>query len=150
LRYDASDRPDVQGIGNAEPRMTRINSEGVQALAAIMRTQVQALARPVVTSTPTPTTVAHPGDGKTSKRTKSEDLAARLARRVRAIDPSDPDAGGKAMHVFLESVLLAEFGDHLINDPAFHQIVDAVHQQMRGNAELTAMMEKAASALLGK
>jgi hypothetical protein len=130
--------------------MTRINSEGVQALAAIMRAQVQALARPVTTATPALGAGVVAGESKPSKRTKSEDLAARLARRVRAIDPADPDAGDKAMHVFLESVLLAEFGDHLINDPAFHQIVDAVHQQMRGNAELMVMMEKAARALLGK
>jgi len=130
--------------------MTRINSEGVQALAAIMRAQVQALARPVTTATPALGAGIVPGESKPNKRTKSEDLAARLARRVRAIDPADPNAGEKAMHVFLESVLLAEFGDHLINDPAFHQIVDAVHQQMRGNAELTAMMGTAAKALLGK
>jgi len=130
--------------------MTRINSEGVQALAAIMRAQVQALGRPVTTATPALSAGVAPGESKPNKRTKSEDLAARLARRVRSIDPADPDAAEKAMHVFLESVLLAEFGDHLINDPAFHQIVDAVQQQMRGNAELTAMMEKAARALLGK
>ncbi len=128
--------------------MTRINSEGVHSLAAIVRAQVQALAKPVVTSTPTPG--AQPADLKAAKRSKSEKLAARLARRVRAIDVEDPDAEAKVMHVFLESVLLAEFGDHLINDPAFHQIVEGVHQQMQGNAELAAMMKSAARALLGK
>lgn len=127
--------------------MTRIDSEGIRALAAIMRAQVQALSRPAVTQTPT--TAASPGTDKASKRTKSEDLAARLARRARAIDPSDPDASDKAMHVFLESVLLAEFGEHLINDPAFHQIVEGVYQQMRANAELAAMMDSATRGLLG-
>ena len=130
--------------------MTRINSEGIQTLAAIMRAQVQALSRSVVTRTPTPTAAALSSKDKTSKRTKSEDLAARLARRARAIDPSDPDAADKAMHVFLESVLLAEFGEHLINDPAFHQIVEGVYQQMRANAEMAAMMGSATRALLGE
>ncbi len=127
--------------------MTRINSDGIQALAAIMRAQVQALGKPTTTSVP-----AAPvrGDGKANKRSKSEDLAARLARRVRAIDPSDPDAQGQAMRVFLESVLLAEFGEHLINDPGFHQIVEGVYQQMQGNAELAGMMGKAAQAMLEK
>jgi hypothetical protein len=130
--------------------MSRINGEGVQALAAIMRAQVQALARPVVASAPTAAAGAPAGNRKTTRRAKGEDLAARLARRVRAIDASDPDAAGQAMHVFLESMLLAEFGEHLINDPAFHQIVEGVYQQMCGNAELSAMMAKAAGVLLGK
>ncbi|HEY9024260.1 MAG TPA: hypothetical protein VIP05_08160 [Burkholderiaceae bacterium] len=127
--------------------MTRINSDAIQALAALMRAQVQALGRPIATSAP-----AAPvrGDGKAHKRGKSEDLAGRLARRVRAIDPSDPDAERQAMRVFLESVLLAEFGEHLINDSGFHQIVEGVYQQMRGNAELSGMMERAARALLAK
>lgn len=124
--------------------MSRIHSEGIQQLAAIMRNQVQALARPVV-ATP-PSGVAR--KDKTDKRAKSEDLASRLARRVRAIDPTDPDAERQAMHVFLESVLLAEFGEHLINDPAFHQIVEGVYQQMLGNDELRVTMAKAAVAML--
>ncbi len=130
--------------------MNRINGDGVQALAAIMRAQVAALARPAVTLTPQPAAGALAVDGKTKKQTKSEDLAARLARRVRTIDRADPSADSKAMHVFLESVLLAEFGDHLINDPAFHQIVDEVQRQMQGNAELAGMMRRAARSLLGK
>lgn len=127
--------------------MTRINSDGVQALAAIMRAQVQALGRPVIA--PSTSGVAR-GEGKSIKRTKSEDLAARLARRVRAIDPADPDAERQAMQVFLESVLLAEIGEHLINDPAFHQVVEGVYQQMSSNQELLGMMGKAAKALLGR
>jgi len=127
--------------------MTRINSDGIQALAAIMRAQVRALGQPIATAASAPPVR---GEGKTSKRSRSEDLAARLARRVRAIDPSDPDAEGQAMRAFLESVLLAEFGEHLINDPAFHQIVEAVDQQMRGNAELSAMMAVATASLLGR
>lgn len=127
--------------------MTRINSDGVQALAAIMRAQVQALGRPVLAPS---TSGVGRGDGKAAKRTKGEDLAARLARRVRAIDPADPDAERQAMQVFLESVLLAEFGEHLINDPGFHQVVEGVYQQMRGNEELAGMMGKAVQALLGK
>ena len=125
--------------------MTRIHSEGIQQLAAMMRTQVQALARPVVA---TPTAGVARSKDKTAKRAKSEDLASRLARRVRAIDSTDPDAERQAMHVFLESVLLAEFGEHLINDPAFHQIVEGVYQQMLGNDELRATMAKAAVAML--
>ena len=130
--------------------MTRINSEGVQSLAAIMRAQVRTLTKPLGAPAPTPAAGALPADGRSGKRTKSEDLAVRLARRVRAIDPSDPDADNQAMHVFLESILLAEFGEHLINDPAFHQVVEDVHRQMLGNVELAGMMGAAAKTLLGK
>lgn len=129
--------------------MTRIGGEGIEPLAAIIRRQVGSLARPAVGANPG-ASEALTGEARGKKRAKGQDLASVVARRVRAIDPADPDARGKAFHVFLESVLLAEFGEHLINDPAFHQLVENVQRQMAGNPELAGMMEKASAALLGQ
>ena len=129
--------------------MTRIGVDGIEPLAAIIRRQVASLARPAAgANAAAAETLADEARGR--KRSKGQDLASVVARRVRAIDPADPDASGKAFHVFLESVLLAEFGDHLINDPAFHQMVENVQRQMAGNPDLAAMMEKASAALLGR
>lgn len=78
-----------------------------------------------------------------------EDLASTLARRVAAIDPADPDRRRKAFRVFLESVLLDEWGPQLINDPGFYQLVANVHTQMEASAELRGLMDQAADRLLG-
>jgi hypothetical protein len=78
----------------------------------------------------------------------AEDLATALARRIASIDRSDPDRRRKAFRVFLESVMLDEWGAQLINDPAFHQLVDTVQAQMETRPELRAMMSEAADRLL--
>ena len=71
-----------------------------------------------------------------------------VARRVQAIDPDDPDRPRKAFRVFLESVLLAEFGEHLVNDAGFHQLVDSVHSEMDSDAELARSIRDATDVML--
>jgi hypothetical protein len=78
-----------------------------------------------------------------------EDLATRIARRVAVIDKGDPDRRRKAFRVFLESLMLDEWGAQLLNDPGFHQLVDTVQAQMESNAELRSLMNEASERLLG-
>lgn len=78
-----------------------------------------------------------------------EDLAGAIARRVAVIDRADPDRRRKALRVFLESLLLQEWGEQLLNDPGFHQLVDTVQAQMEASAELQPLMQEAADRLLG-
>jgi hypothetical protein len=73
-----------------------------------------------------------------------------IARRVQAIDPGDPDRRRKAFRVFLESVLLAELGEALINDPGFYQLVDQVQSRMQTDADLARAMDEAADLLLAR
>ena len=75
-------------------------------------------------------------------------LAATVARRVAAIDRSDPERRRRAFRVFLESLLLDEWGEDLINDPTFYQLVDSVQRQMESRADLCALMDTAADQLL--
>jgi hypothetical protein len=79
----------------------------------------------------------------------SEDLASFIARRVAAIDREAPDRRRKALRIFLESLLLKEWGNRLLNDPGFHQLVDGVQAQMESDACLRPLMEEAADRLLG-
>jgi hypothetical protein len=67
---------------------------------------------------------------------------------VLVIDPDDPQRERKAFRIFLESVLLAELGDELINDPAFYQMVEDVQLQMEGDPELASAISQAAKLLL--
>lgn len=65
------------------------------------------------------------------------DMAEILVRRVGAIDPLDPERSRKALRVFLESVLLGEFGMGIANDPSFADMVGDVQKQMEADPELS-------------
>lgn len=75
-------------------------------------------------------------------------LQALVVQRVRAIGDEDPQRRRKAFRIFLESILSAELGGQLINDPAFHQMVDNVQQSMEANPELLPAIERAGDFLL--
>lgn len=71
-----------------------------------------------------------------------------IGERVKALDPDDPKRGRKAFRIFLESVLLAELGDALINDPGFYQMVDDVQQAMEQDPQIAEAIGKAVHLLL--
>lgn len=52
--------------------------------------------------------------------------------------------------MFLESVLLSELGDGLINDPGFYQMVDHVQNQMEADPHLAHAIQEAAAVLLSE
>ena len=75
-------------------------------------------------------------------------VAGLIAQRVQAIPADDPDRERKAFRVFLESVLLAELGSELINDPGFYQLVEQVHLRMEADPDLADAIQEAAAMLL--
>jgi hypothetical protein len=117
------------------------------ALAAVIRSQVSALGRVSGGDAQGRVTAQKPGV-RAGLDESPADLATVLARRVRAIDPDDPGRHRKAFRVFLESVLLAEFGGELINDAGFHQLVEEVHLQMETDADLAPAIHAATARLL--
>jgi hypothetical protein len=80
----------------------------------------------------------------------SDELAALIELRVRQLDRDDPQRGRKAFRLFLESVLLAQFGSAAGNDPKFHLLVDDVQAAMERSDKMRAMMDKAIAHLLAK
>jgi hypothetical protein len=93
--------------------------------------------------------------GAARKRAKSKTAqrpharaGALIAERVRALDPADPERGRKAFRIFLESVLLAELGEELINDHGFYELVDQVQRTMEASPQIAAAMSKAVARLL--
>lgn len=54
-----------------------------------------------------------------------------VAGRLAALNADDPQYLDRATEVFVESVLLSEFGDQLTNDPQFRQLIRAVAREMR-------------------
>lgn len=87
-------------------------------------------------------------DGRATTEGGKEDLATNVAKRVGAIDPSDPDRRRKAFTAFLESLLLDEWGAQLINDPAFHQLVADVQGQMTTDPSQQPLIDRATDLLL--
>lgn len=130
--------------------MTTIDPSRV---AAALRRQVSSLggpARAVGTGGATRTRgTGNPGSAATNAA-GAEDVASIVARRVQALDRDDPDRHRKAFRVFLESVLLAQFGPELVNDAGFHRLVDDVQSEMQADRELAVQIRGAAEALLGE
>ena len=127
-----------------------VQIDAAAQLAAIIRRQMGALRR-------RDNTRSGSVPGETAKRDASpapspsggsSDLTEVFARRVLEIDPHDTQRERKAFRVFLESVLLAEFGPRLMNDAGFHQLVDEVQQQMELDPELSVSIYEAATLLL--
>lgn len=91
--------------------------------------------------------------GPAKKRARAKPAATApttglIGQRVKALDPADPQRGRKAFRIFLESVLLNELGQELINDTAFYQMVDQVQQTMEQDEKIAAAIEKAVASLL--
>ncbi len=80
--------------------------------------------------------------------TGADEMASFVLRRIRFIEPADPDRRRKAFRIFIESVLLFEIGPDLVNDPAFHTIVDEVESRMRSEPTLRRDIDTAADMLL--
>lgn len=76
------------------------------------------------------------------------DVAHLVFKRIKFIEPTDPDRRRKAFRIFIESVLLLELGDELINDPKFYELVNEVELRMRDEAALVQSIEDAADMLL--
>lgn len=125
--------------------MIRVNSG--DELAALMRVQIAALRRKADPQKPLN---ANPAAASPNARQKAAtgDLASVAAQRIRGIQPDDPQRSQKAMRIFLESVLLAELGSSLIEDPEFGRMVDHVQRQLESNPELTRATQQATEVLL--
>lgn len=116
----------------------------VGQLVAVIRGQLSA--RTEINSTK-----QRPVRGKPASKSSTYDpetLEALIGQRINSIDRDDPNRGRKAFRVFLESVLLSHFGEHLINDPKFYQLVDDVQASMEADAELRKLVDSAIQHLL--
>ena len=112
-------------------------------LAALIRVQVAALRQRQggARAPAAPARDAQPADAP-------DDLAGVVAQRIRAIPAGDPQRERKAFRLFLETVLLSELGESLVNDPSFAVMVDHVQAQMESDPKLKEASLEAARALL--
>lgn len=91
-------------------------------------------------SPPAPRIAANPGATSGSVREI-------VARKIREIDPLAPDFDRLAASLFIESVLTAEFGDTLLNDPAFRDVMSDVQQAMLSHESIRGQLQSLLRAL---
>jgi hypothetical protein len=111
----------------------------VQQIVAAIRAEMAGRVQPGAARKPT---AARPA------RRPPARSGALIAERVRALDPADPERGRKAFRIFLESVLLAELGEEMINAPGFYELVDRVQRTMESSPQIAAAMSNAVARLL--
>jgi hypothetical protein len=74
-----------------------------------------------------------------------DELKKTIREKLTRINARDSKAGQKFTHVFLESVLLWEFGEGLREDPKFYALLEEIQVGMEGDAgvrdSLMALME---------
>ncbi|MFZ6646156.1 hypothetical protein ACO0LO_10595 [Undibacterium sp. TJN25] len=115
----------------------------VGQLVSLIRTQL------ISSNTPLPSSKQRPqANTKNADSNGQNNLEFVIGQRIKAIDRDDPQRGKKAFRVFLESILLSHFGDHLINDPKFYQLIDEVQTSMENNPEANGMIQLAIEHLL--
>jgi hypothetical protein len=90
------------------------------------------------------------GAAAARERYASEGLGELIALRVRMIGRDDPGRGRKAFRVFLEAVMLAEFGAGLANDARFHQLIDDVQRAMEADPACLPLVDSAIEQLLAE
>ena len=128
-----------------------ISPLSVQQIVAVIRQQMVDTVRPrAADTTALAPELVKKGEGKRTRtaRAKQSDLSKMIGHRVGALDEFDPERGRKAFRIFLESILINELGEDLINDPSFYQMVDEIHSQMENMPEIANAMQDATAQLL--
>ncbi len=85
-----------------------------------------------------------------NNRYADENLAALIGLRVKQVARDDPQRGRKAFRIFLEAVLLAHFGEQMVNDPKFHQLLGEVQDAMEGDPACGPLVKTAIAHLLSQ
>lgn len=74
-------------------------------------------------------------------------LRSTIAARLRALQPEDEAFQERAVEVFVEGVLLSEFGAGMTNDAQFRQLIHGVACAMRAEPQTAAELDQLIQAL---
>lgn len=116
--------------------------DSISQIVAALRTQ---LAQGAGAAPAKPRKATSRGGSEKSNRS----ISKLIAQRVKSLRPDDPNRGKKAFRIFLESVLLNEFGEQLIDDTVFYQMVDEIQEVMEADIRTATAINTAVSTLLG-
>ena len=89
------------------------------------------------------------GPARTPRRPSLAALKRKVQDRLAAIDPDDARRADKARRVFLESVLTWQFGDELLLDRGFEEIVAGVQEALQAHSQTDARLDQLLRELAG-
>jgi hypothetical protein len=79
---------------------------------------------------------------RTRRRPPLAALKRKVQERLASIDPNDTRRADKARRVFLESVLVWQFGDALLLDRGFDEMVAGVQAALEAHAKIDARLDQ--------
>lgn len=105
----------------------------INGLSQIMRVLRERLAQKSAGSEKTSAKSDPSSPKKTAAKAAPDDIMRRIGERIRALSP-DERRSGKGIQVFVESVLVWEFGEELLQDPRFSEIAKEVQSSISENS----------------
>jgi len=111
--------------------MSRI--DGLSQVMEVLRRQMAENAKKLEKGRTTPSTIST--DPNKVNKISAQDLQQRIRERLRPLG-STTGYNQKAARIFLESVLTWEFGEDLVHDPRFTDLLNEINQTMETDAEL--------------
>lgn len=124
------------------------NVGGVSVLAALIVQEIRARRRTSEASSAARRNAVGRGVAQRAPAASQLTVQHRIAARLGTIEAADPDRVSKSLRIFLEAVLLEEFGSDLVEDPAFHDLLAAVHASMMSSEQLAEQIRAAMSDLV--
>lgn len=77
------------------------------------------------------------GAGRLEHKADVEALREQVIRSMQAIDPADSTRSTKTMRVFVESVLVWQFGTGVLSDPTFANLVSDVQAALESDSTVS-------------
>jgi len=111
------------------------------ALAALVRKRVES--QRVAGKRPAPagsTSRAEGSSAQLESRAALPELQRELTIALQAVEADDPNARRKKLHLFVGRVLRWQFGEAMLNDPAFGQLIDDVCGVLAANEQVAEML----------
>ena len=108
--------------------------QGLNALVEAMRRRM-ANRREKVASSAT-STASTPSPATPQRKADIQDLKTQIAKRLAGLSPEERRSK-RGQQVFLESVLVWEFGDEITADPAFAQLTAEIQQAIENESSVS-------------
>jgi hypothetical protein len=80
--------------------------------------------------------------GAASSKPPLPEVKRRIQERLGALSKNDPDRNRKAQRLFIESVLTWEFGDALLLDKRFEEMLDRVQEGLAAAPEVIQQFDR--------
>jgi hypothetical protein len=71
-----------------------------------------------------------------------QELRRKLQQRLRGVNPDDTQKDRKSQRLFLESVLAWEFGEGLLQDSRFDELIDNIQLALNSNPTVESQMRE--------